>query len=118
MGIPSGTDITISVTAIMKYFSTVSAILSQSPECHTPWVSIRMSRPRNTTKAATLMATPNLLMSLASLSSWMFSGVFTDVISVLLLATCPISVASPTAVTRYKPRPFITMVPRSTLFEG
>ena len=34
MGKPSGTAITISVTAIMKYFSTTSAIFRYSAVCH------------------------------------------------------------------------------------
>ena len=77
-----------------------------------------MSWPRNITKAATATPVPTLLMSLASRSSCMLSGVFTDVISVDLRATLPISVASPTAVTTMRPLPFITIVERRAMLEG
>ena len=83
-----------------------------------PCASTTMSRVRKMTKAAIDMPMPNLLISLASLSSCMLSGVFTEVISVLERATLPISVASPTSVTWYVPRPFITIVLRSTLDDG
>ena len=116
IGNPSGTAITISVTAIMKYFSTTSAIFMYSVECHRGLV--RMSCPRNPTNANAATAEPILLMSLASRSSCMFSGVFTAVISVDFVATLPISVLSPTAVTFIRPCPFITIVERSATFEG
>ena len=64
------------------------------------------------------MPIPNLLMSFASLSSCRLSGVLTAVISVLARDTLPISVASPTSVTWYVPRPFITIVLRSTFDEA
>ena len=49
---------------------------------------------------------------------WVQQGVFTDVISVDLRATLPISVASPTAVTTMRPLPFITIVERRAMLEG
>ena len=116
IGSPSGTAITISVTAIMKYFSTTSAILIQSLVLHNGFVM--MSCPRNPTKANIETAEPILLIILASLSSCMLSGVFICVISIDFVATLPISVASPTAVTRKRPFPFITIVDLSTTFEG
>ena len=67
IGSPSGTAITIRVTAIMKYFSTTSAILSHWSVCQRGLVS--MSWPRNPTKASIDTAEPTLLIILASLSS-------------------------------------------------
>ena len=61
---------------------------------------------------------PTLLISLASLSNCRLRGVFTAVSSVALFATRPISVSSPTAVTRAIPLPFITIVERNTLLAG
>ena len=116
IGSPSGTAMTISVTAIMKYFSTTSAIFRYSDVDHSGLV--RMSCPRNPTKASTDTADPTLLMSLASRSSWRLRGVFTAVSSVAFVATLPISVASPTDVTLIFPEPFITIVDRSARFEG
>ena len=73
-----------------------------------------MSCTRNITNGVTDNAMPNLLIIFANLSSCMARGVFTFVVSALLQATLPISVLSPTAVTRYSPLPFITIVLRST----
>ena len=69
-------------------------------------------------KAATATPVPTLLISFARRSSCRLSGVFTEVISVDLRATLPISVVSPTAVTTIRPLPFITIVERRAMLEG
>ena len=61
---------------------------------------------------------PILDTNLANLSSCMFSGVFTAVLSVLFRATFPISVASPMAVTTASPLPDMTIEERSTTLRG
>ena len=67
IGRPSGTAMTISVTANMKYFSTTSVMPSQSFVCHNSLVS--MSCPKNSKKLAVAIPPPTLLMSFASRSS-------------------------------------------------
>ena len=77
-----------------------------------------MSWPRNPTKASVETAVPTLLIILAKRSSCRFNGVFTAVSSADFVATLPISVASPTAVTIILPEPFITIVERRAWFDG
>ena len=120
IGNPSGTATTISVTAIIKYFSVRSKTGSHS--CH-PFSEPKSkysttSFTKKIRKARPATVKPIFPIRFASLVSCMFSGVGSRLSSVLCRATFPISVASPTCSTRMVPCPSTTVVPRITRLEA
>ena len=113
MGNPSGTDTTISVTAIMKLCNradTMSIVLMSSSAMNTFAVSI--------TNVTAATAYPILLITPARRLSCNCNGVSRLLSMSAPWFTLPYSVASPTRSTHITPCPSTTVVLRSTLFDG
>ena len=111
MASPSGTATTMSVTAIIKKLRRIVRLSSENSNDITPRMQSLITNAANVSAA---MVKPIFPITVLSLSSCLFNGVFAPVISAACLAVFPISVESPTVVTSNTPSPSVTVVPLYT----